>query len=137
MNPRDVAPALDVPLSGIIVSNHGGRQLDTAASTIAVLPEIVNAVAGRVPLFVDSGFRKGTDLLKALALGADAVFLGRPVLWALAVDGEAGVIAAVRLLAEELRVAMQLAGCAGISAARSDAAYLLRRRPFGMGPSRC
>jgi isopentenyl diphosphate isomerase/L-lactate dehydrogenase-like FMN-dependent dehydrogenase len=133
MNPRDVAPALDVPLSGIIVSNHGGRQLDTAASTIAVLPEIADAVAGRVPLFVDSGFRRGTDVLKALALGADAVFLGRPVMWALAVGGETGVIDAVNLLVEELRLTMQLAGCAGVADARRDARYLLRGWPSGEG----
>jgi (S)-2-hydroxy-acid oxidase/4-hydroxymandelate oxidase len=128
MNPRDVAAALERELSGIMVSNHGGRQLDTTASTISVLPEIAEAVAGRVPLFVDSGFRRGTDVLKALALGADGVFLGRPVLWALAAGGDTGVAAATRLLVDELRMAMQLAGCPGIAEARRDAPDLLRRR---------
>jgi (S)-2-hydroxy-acid oxidase/4-hydroxymandelate oxidase len=126
MNPRDIAPALELQLSGIMVSNHGGRQLDTTVSTIRVLPEIAAAVAGRVSLFVDSGFRRGTDVLKALALGADAVFLGRPVMWALAAGGEQGVCAMAKLLVEELRVAMQLAGCAAIAEARRDAPYLLR-----------
>lgn len=128
MNPHDVAPALELQLSGLMVSNHGGRQLDTTASTISVLPEIVEAVAGRVPVFVDSGFRRGTDVFKALALGADGVFLGRPIMWALAVRGEEGVTDAVRTLAEELRVAMQLAGCASASDARREAAHLFRRR---------
>jgi len=127
MSPLDVPPALELQLSAIMVSNHGGRQLDTTASTISVLPEIAEAVAGRVPLFVDSGFRRGTDVLKALALGADGVFLGRPVMWALAAGGEPGVVAAANLLLEELRVAMQLAGCPGIAQARRDAPYLLRR----------
>jgi isopentenyl diphosphate isomerase/L-lactate dehydrogenase-like FMN-dependent dehydrogenase len=127
MNPRDVAPVLDLHLSGIMVSNHGGRQLDTTVSTIRILPEIAGAVAGRVPLFVDSGFRRGTDVLKAIALGADGVFLGRPVMWALAVGGEAGVTDAINLLVEELRIAMQLAGCASIADVRRDATHLLRR----------
>jgi (S)-2-hydroxy-acid oxidase/4-hydroxymandelate oxidase len=127
MNPHDVRFALEVQLSGIMISNHGGRQLDTTASTISVLPEIAKAVAGRLQLFVDSGFRRGTDVLKALALGADGVFLGRPVMWALAVGGETGVTDAVTLVAEELRVAIQLLGCPDIGAARRDAPYLFRR----------
>lgn len=127
MNPRDVAPALELQLAAIMVSNHGGRQLDTTVSTIRCLPEIVTAVAGRIPIFVDSGFRRGSDVLKALALGADAVFLGRPVMWALAARGDEGVSAMVKLVIDELRLAMQLAGCAGISELRRDAPYLLRR----------
>ncbi|MEY2502865.1 MAG: hypothetical protein QOI07_3199 [Verrucomicrobiota bacterium] len=127
MNPLDVAPALDLDVSGIIVSNHGGRQLDTSESTIAILPEVAQAVAGRVPLLVDSGIRRGTDVLKAIALGADGVFLGRPVLWALAVGGEAGVVEAVNLLANELRVAMQIAGCSSLAEARKNATIIVRR----------
>jgi (S)-2-hydroxy-acid oxidase/4-hydroxymandelate oxidase len=127
MNPRDVAPALDLRLSGIMVSNHGGRQLDGAASTIRALPEIAEAAAGRVPVLVDSGFRRGVDVLKALALGADGVFLGRPVMWALAAGGEKGVSAMATLLVEELRLAFQLAGCPGIDEVRRAAPYLLRR----------
>jgi isopentenyl diphosphate isomerase/L-lactate dehydrogenase-like FMN-dependent dehydrogenase len=127
MNPRDVAPIIDMELAGVIVSNHGGRQLDTTASTISMLPEIAAAIAGRLPLFIDSGFRRGTDVLKALALGADGVFLGRPVVWALAAGGSVGVITAIELLVTELRIAMQLAGCPGVAEARRDAPQLLRR----------
>lgn len=127
MNPADVLPALDMNLAGVVVSNHGGRQLDTTASTISVLPEIADAVAGRIPIFIDSGFRRGTDVLKALALGADGVLLGRPVMFALAVGGEEGVVAAVRLLVDELRLAMQLAGCASVADARRLASRLVVR----------
>jgi isopentenyl diphosphate isomerase/L-lactate dehydrogenase-like FMN-dependent dehydrogenase len=127
LNPLDVVPALDLGIAGIVVSNHGGRQLDTTMSTIAILPEIAAAVAGRVPVLVDSGFRRGTDVLKAILLGADAVLLGRPVLWALAVGGERGVVDAVDLLAEELRIAMQTCGCATLADVRDNAAAVLRR----------
>lgn len=125
-NPLDVAPALELGISGLILSNHGGRQLDTTRSTIRILPELAEAVAGRVPLLVDSGFRRGTDVLKAIALGADAVLLGRPVVWALAAGGERGVVDLVDLLVGELRTAMQLSGCAGLAETRRDAAGLIR-----------
>jgi isopentenyl diphosphate isomerase/L-lactate dehydrogenase-like FMN-dependent dehydrogenase len=115
IDPRDVAPALEAGLSAIMVSNHGGRQLDGTIATIAALPAVVDAAAGRLPVFVDSGFRRGTDVLKALALGATGVFLGRPVLWALAAGGRDGVADALTMLGAELRVAMQLAGCASLS----------------------
>ncbi|MFI7542417.1 alpha-hydroxy acid oxidase [Actinoplanes sp. NPDC049599] len=127
LNPLDVAPALDLGVAGIVVSNHGGRQLDTTMSTIAILPEIAAAVAGRVPVLVDSGFRRGTDVLKAIMLGADAVLLGRPVLWALAAGGEQGVADAADLLVEELRVALQTCGLAGLADARRNAAAVIRR----------
>jgi isopentenyl diphosphate isomerase/L-lactate dehydrogenase-like FMN-dependent dehydrogenase len=127
INPLDVAPALDLQVAGLILSNHGGRQLDTTESTIRMLPDVAAAVSGRVPLLIDSGFRRGTDVLKALALGADGVLLGRPVLWALAVDGERGVIGAVEILIEELRIAMQLVGCATVRALRSNAPHVIRR----------
>jgi len=128
VNPSDVAPALDLMVSGIIVSNHGGRQLDTTESTIRILPEVADAVSGRVLLLVDSGIRRGTDVLKAIALGADGVLLGRPVLWALAVDGEGGVIEAVRILTEELRIAIQLTGCSSIAEIRRYSSTILRTR---------
>jgi len=128
MNPSDVPAVLALQLAGLIVSNHGGRQLDTTASTISVLPEIAEAAAGRTHVFVDSGFRRGTDVLKALALGADCVFIGRPVLWALAAGGESGVIAATTLLADELRLALQLAGMARIDELRRDSSHLLVRK---------
>jgi len=127
MNPNDVAPALDLQVSGLIVSNHGGRQLDTTESTIRILPEIADAVGGRVPLLVDSGFRRGTDILKAIALGAHCVLLGRPVLWALAVNGEAGVLEAVNMLREELVIAMQISGCRSIEEIRKNAQTIIRR----------
>jgi isopentenyl diphosphate isomerase/L-lactate dehydrogenase-like FMN-dependent dehydrogenase len=126
MNPRDVAPALELQVSGLVVSNHGGRQLDTTESTIRMLPEIAAQVARRVPLFIDGGFRRGTDLIKAFALGADGVLLGRPVMWALACGGESAVAGAVNLLAEELRTAMQLIGCPGIDALRRESGYIVR-----------
>lgn len=128
MNPLDAAPALDLEVSGIIVSNHGGRQLDTTESTIRILPEVAGVVAGRIPLLVDSGIRRGTDVLKAIALGADAILLGRPVLWALAVDGEKSVVKAVKLLTEELGIAMQIAGCASLDEIRKNSVNIIRKR---------
>ncbi|MEI9928880.1 MAG: alpha-hydroxy-acid oxidizing protein [Sphingomonas sp.] len=124
-------PALDAGVAGLIVSNHGGRQLDTTASTISVLPGIAAALAGRGPLLIDSGFRRGTDVLKALILGADMVLLGRPLLWALAVGGTVGVGAMVEKLGTELRVAMQLAGCATISGLRENAGAILQALRIG------
>ena len=97
-----------------MVSNHGGRQLDTAISTARALPEVVDALAGRAEVFVDGGIRRGTDVLKALGLGARAVLVGRPPLWGLAVDGERGVAAVLQHLRLELDLAMALAGCARI-----------------------
>jgi 4-hydroxymandelate oxidase len=96
--------------AGIIVSNHGGRQLDTAEPTIRALPRVADAVDGRVPVLVDGGIRRGTDVVKALALGARAVLIGRPVLWGLAMEGQAGVERVLRLMTEELQRAMALAG---------------------------
>jgi len=126
MNPQDVEPALAAGLAGLMVSNHGGRQLDSCVSTIRILPEISAAVSGRVPVFLDGGVRCGTDVLKALALGADAVFLGRPVFWALSAGGAQGVIDMLTLLVDELELAMQLSGCANLAEARSAASNLLR-----------
>lgn len=96
---------------GIIVSNHGGRQLDSAVATIDALPEVVQAVGGAVEVLVDGGIRRGTDVVKALALGAKAVLLGRPLLWGLALDGEAGVGRVLDLLLQELDLALALCGC--------------------------
>lgn len=126
LNPQDVEPALAAGLAGLMVSNHGGRQLDGSVSTIRALPEIATAVAGRVPLFLDGGVRYGTDVLKALALGADAVFLGRPVFWALSAGGTEGVADMLALLSDETRRAMQLSGCASLADARGAAANLFR-----------
>jgi 4-hydroxymandelate oxidase len=97
--------------SGVVVSNHGGRQLDTAPSTCAALPYVVEAVDGTCEVFVDGGIRRGSDVLKALALGARAVLVGRPVLWGLAVAGEEGAWRVLEILRQELEEAMLLAGC--------------------------
>lgn len=111
----DAELAVHYGASGIIVSNHGGRQLDTAPATINVLPKVVEAVQGRAEVFVDGGIRRGTDVLKALALGARAVFLGRPVLWGLANDGKDGALSVLEMLANELDLAMALSGCRSLS----------------------
>lgn len=107
---EDAALAARHHAAGIIVSNHGGRQLDGAIATIEALPEVVEAVAGRAEVYMDGGVRRGTDVLKALALGARAVFVGRPMLWALAVDGARGVERALSLVTEEFKLAMALSG---------------------------
>jgi 4-hydroxymandelate oxidase len=121
---EDARLAVDHGASAIIVSNHGGRQLDGTISPIDALPECVDAVGGRCEIYVDGGVRRGTDVLKALALGARAVFVGRPILWGLAIAGEAGVSAVLALLADELERAMCLAGIPDV---RSIPASILSR----------
>ncbi|HXG70032.1 MAG TPA: alpha-hydroxy acid oxidase [Gemmatimonadaceae bacterium] len=110
MTAEDARLALASGADGIVVSNHGGRQLDGVAATIDALPEVVEAVAGRAEVLMDGGVRRGTDVLKALALGARAVLIGRPYLWALAAAGEPGVRDLLTLFRDELRLAMALAG---------------------------
>jgi isopentenyl diphosphate isomerase/L-lactate dehydrogenase-like FMN-dependent dehydrogenase len=100
---------------GVIVSNHGGRQLDSGLGTFACLAEVVAAIGGRMPVLIDGGFRRGTDVFKALALGADAICVGRPYCWGLAAYGEAGVARALELLQAELVRTMQLAGTASLA----------------------
>jgi 4-hydroxymandelate oxidase len=107
---EDAVLAVEHGVDGIVVSNHGGRQLDTAIPSIEALPEVVEAVAGRCEVYLDGGIRRGTDVLKALALGARAVLLGRPVLWGLAVNGAEGVHHVLELLRSELELDMALAG---------------------------
>jgi 4-hydroxymandelate oxidase len=115
---EDAVRAVDHGASGIVVSNHGGRQLDTARPTIEALPEIVDAVKGRVEVLIDGGIRRGTDVLKAVAIGAKAVLVGRPVLWGLAVNGERGVVDVLNLLRNEFDAAMALCGCARVDEIR-------------------
>jgi 4-hydroxymandelate oxidase len=110
--------------SGVIVSNHGARQLDTTPATISVLPEIADAVGGRAEVYVDGGIRRGTDVLKAFACGARAVFIGRPVLWGLASGAEAGVRYVLEMLRQEFDLAMALSGCPTLSSITRD---LIRR----------
>ena len=108
--PEDAALAVEHGAAGIVVSTHGGRQLDGVPASIEALPAVVEAVGGRAEVYLDGGVRRGTDALKALALGARAVFVGRPVLWGLAVNGTAGVRHVLELLRDELELAMVLAG---------------------------
>lgn len=115
LHPEDARLALEHGAAGICVSNHGGRQLDGSVASLDALPAVVEAVGGRVPVLVDGGVRRGTDVLTALALGATAVGLGRPILWGLAVDGEAGVGRVLDLLTDELDMAMALAGAPSIA----------------------
>lgn len=107
---EDAILALHHQVDGIVVSNHGGRQLNGALATLDALPEIVDAVGGKIPVHVDGGIRHGTDVFKALALGADFVWIGRPVLWGLAYKGQTGVELCLQLLSDEIRLCMALAG---------------------------
>ena len=111
---EDAELAADNGLDGIIVSNHGGRSEDAGRSTIDALPEIVEAVNGRIPILIDSGFRRGTDIVKALSIGATAVAVGRPYIWGLGAFGQPGVERALELLRTELRAAMQQVGAPSI-----------------------
>ncbi len=110
LNPDDADRAVQSGVAGIMVSNHGGRNLDTAPATIDALPLVVAKVAGRVPVLVDGGIRRGTDVLKALALGANAVLIGRPYLYGLGAAGAAGVTKVLHILQREFEMAMVLTG---------------------------
>lgn len=114
LHPEDAVRAVHAGADGIIVSNHGGRQLDAAPSTISILPAMTAAVAGRLPVLVDSGFRRGSDVVKALALGAAGILLGRPVLYGLAAGGEQGVRAVLETFVTEIETTMTLIGAATI-----------------------
>ena len=111
----DAKRAVDAGVGGIMVSNHGARNLDTVPPTAAALPRVVEAVGGRVPVTVDGGIRRGTDVAKALCLGADAVLVGRPVIWGLAAYGAAGVTHVIEVLRTELEMAMALLGAPTIA----------------------
>jgi len=119
LNADDAVQAVDIGAAGILVSNHGGRQLDTVPATIDVLEEIVRAVRGRCEVYLDGGVRTGTDVLKALALGAQAVFIGRPAIYALAYKGSDGVKEMLDLLKADFAAAMAMAGCANVKQTRS------------------
>jgi 4-hydroxymandelate oxidase len=116
LHPDDAERAMDAGAAGIVVSNHGGRNLDTVPATIDALPRVTQRVARRVPVLLDGGIRRGTDVLKALALGADAVLVGRPYVYGLAVGGAEGVASVVNILRRELELAMALMGRASIAA---------------------
>lgn len=116
----DAVLAVEHGATGIIVSNHGGRQLDTALPTARALAEVADAVQGRAEVLVDGGIRRGTDVLKSLALGANAVLLGRPILWGLAANGEAGARHVLQLLRDEVDLAFALAGVRSVSEVTRD-----------------
>ncbi len=116
----DAERAIAAGAGGVIVSNHGARNLDTLPATIDALPEVAERVAGRIPLLVDGGIRRGTDIVKAIALGATAVLIGRPYCYALNVAGAAGVTRVVQLLEQELEMAMMLLGRARMSDVTRD-----------------
>ncbi|XP_050232305.1 peroxisomal (S)-2-hydroxyacid oxidase GLO4-like [Mercurialis annua] len=108
---EDAMKAMEIGVSGIIVSNHGARQLDHTPATISVLEEVVHAVGGKIPVLFDGGIRRGTDVFKAMALGAQAVLVGRPIIYGLAVKGEDGVKQVMKMLKDELELTMALSGC--------------------------
>jgi 4-hydroxymandelate oxidase len=116
----DAVRAVEAGASAIVVSNHGGRQLDASPATLDVLPRIAGAVAGRAELYLDGGVRRGTDVIAAIASGARAVLVGRPILWGLAHSGRAGVALALGMLHRELDLAMALCGCPSIAAITPD-----------------
>ena len=116
LDAEDAKQAVSAGVDGIIVSNHGARNLDTVPATITALPRVTEAVGGKIPVIVDGGVRRGTDVLKAIALGASAVGIGRPYLYGLAVDGSAGVAHVVEILKTELEMAMALTGRTTIAA---------------------
>ena len=130
MDPEDAEQAVALGADGIVVSNHGGRQLESGVGTLDVLPQIAEAVGGRTQILLDGGVRRGTDVVKALALGARAVLVGRAYVYGLAVAGSAGAEAVLELLRIELRRALQLMGCPSV--AELDRDWLLRASPVSV-----
>jgi len=120
LHPDDARMAVEHGVAAVDVSNHGGRQLDAAIASLDALPAVAEAVDSRIPVLMDGGVRRGTDVLVALALGATAVGIGRPMLWGLAVNGEAGVGHVLDLLSAELELAMALAGAASVAEVGPD-----------------
>ncbi|KAI6668156.1 hypothetical protein NL676_028579, partial [Syzygium grande] len=117
---EDTRLAIQAGAAGIIVSNHGARQLDYVPATIMALEEVVKAAQGKIPVFLDGGVRRGTDVFKALALGASGVFIGRPVLFSLAAEGEAGVKKVLQMLRDEFELTMALSGCRSLKEITHD-----------------
>jgi lactate 2-monooxygenase len=121
LHPEDAAKAVEAGMDGIVVSNHGGRQVDGEIATLEALPEVVNAIQGQVPILLDSGIRGGADAFKALALGADAVLIGRPYVYGLALAGQRGVREVIENFGAEFDLTMGLAGCRSVSEIGPDA----------------
>lgn len=128
LHPEDARIAVERGADGLLLSNHGGRQLDTVPATIDLLPEFAAAVGGRVPVLLDGGVRRGTDVVKALALGATAVGIGRPLVWGLAAAGEEGALRVLELLRAELDHTVALCGARGLKDLTPD---LVRPAPAG------
>lgn len=126
LHPDDARLAVDHGAAGVIVSNHGARQLDTVPATIDALPAVAEAVDGKIEVLVDGGIRRGTDVFKAIALGAKAVGVGRPILWGLAVDGQAGAKRVLDLLRKDFQLTMKLCGCTSVQKIKQD---LIFNRP--------
>jgi L-lactate dehydrogenase (cytochrome) len=123
LDPADARIAAEIGADAIVVSNHGGRQLDGAPSTIEALPKIANVAAGRIEILFDGGIRSGQDVLKALALGANGCMIGRAYLYGLGAMGEAGVTKALGVIAEELKVSMSLTGVRSVRDVTPDILY--------------
>lgn len=120
MHPDDARRAVDEGIDGVMVSNHGGRQVDGAIGAIDALPDVVQAVGGKIPVFMDSGIRSGADAFKAIALGATAVGIGRPYAFGLAVGGEAGVCEVLQHFLADFELNMGLAGCKNVEEIRQS-----------------
>jgi 4-hydroxymandelate oxidase len=128
MTGEDVELCVEAGADGVIVSNHGGRHLDNTLATVEVLPEAVAAAKGKLEVYLDGGIRRGADVVKAIALGAKAVFIGRPLFWGLAVDGENGVIRVIDILREEIEITM--AKCGRPTIASIDASTIVKVPPL-------
>ena len=128
MTGEDAAQCAELGANAVIVSNHGGRHLDNTLATIEVLPEVVAAVQGKTEVLLDGGIRRGADVVKAIALGAKAVFIGRPLFWGLAVDGERGVIRVLDILREEMEITM--AKCGRPNIASIDSTVMVKAPPL-------
>ncbi|WP_238384237.1 alpha-hydroxy-acid oxidizing protein [Teichococcus vastitatis] len=133
LHPDDACKALEAGMDGIIVSNHGGRQVDGAVASLDMLPAVVEAIGGRIPVLFDSGIRTGSDVIKALALGARAVLLGRPYIYGLALGGEAGVRAVLQALAADLDLTLALMGCRSVH--ELNRSVLVEPHGIGVTPS--
>jgi len=120
LHPDDARRAADHGAAGIIVSNHGARQLDTVPATIEALPDLVEAVDGKLEVLIDGGIRRGTDVFKAIALGAKAVGVGRPIIWGLAVDGEQGAKRVIDIVRKDFELTMRLCGCSTLEDITKD-----------------
>jgi 4-hydroxymandelate oxidase len=128
MTGEDVELCAEAGADGVIVSNHGGRHLDNTLATVEVLSEAVAAAKGRMEIYLDGGIRRGADVVKAIALGAKAVFIGRPLFWGLAVDGEKGVVRVLNILREEMEITM--AKCGRPTIASIDATAIVKAPPL-------